>query len=432
LKRYSENRLDSSWIAIQHSKKEKKNSPDTMNSRLDKLKEYPFQRLNQLLAGFEPAADKKRIILSLGEPKHKPPSFIHEILADGGHLLAGYPGTRGEENLRESICKWLSRRFNINGELLDPATNVLPVSGSREAIFSFIQASIDRNNHNPARVIMPNPFYQIYEGATIMAGATPYFLNSTEGNYWLPQLDSVPVTTWQDTQLLILCSPDNPTGSVIPADIYTQALELADRYDFIVAADECYSEIYSDEDKPPVGLLQVATQQGRTQFERCIVFHSLSKRSNLPGLRSGFVAGDHRIIDAYFKYRTYHGCVPNRLTQAISMVAWDDDEHVVQNRAVYRDKFAAVVDILEDVLKLNNPAAGFYLWPETPVNAEDFSRDLFMNENIVTLPGTYLARDTINGNPGENRVRIALVAELQECIEAAERIRHFVTKTYDC
>ncbi len=402
-----------------------------MNSRLDKLKEYPFQRLNRLLNGLDPATDKERIILSLGEPKHKPPSFILEILADGAHLLAGYPSTRGEERLRESICKWLSRRFAINQELLDPASHVLPVSGSREAIFSFIQAAINRNTHNPARVVMPNPFYQIYEGATIMAGATPYFLNSTEENFWLPQLDNVPVHIWQDTQLLILCSPDNPTGSVIPAEIYSKALDLADRHDFIVAADECYSEIYSDENNPPVGLLQIAMEKGRASFERCIVFHSLSKRSNLPGLRSGFVAGDSSLIDAYFKYRTYHGCVPNRLTQAVSVAAWDNDDHVVQNRAVYREKFTAVVDILQDVLQLNNPAAGFYLWPRTPGNAEDFSRELFVNENVVTLPGTYLARDTVNGNPGQNRVRIALVAELQECIDAARRIRHFVLNNYN-
>ncbi len=402
-----------------------------MNSRLDKLKEYPFQRLNRLLNGLDPATDKERIILSLGEPKHKPPSFILEILADGAHLLAGYPSTRGEERLRKSICKWLSRRFAINQELLDPASHVLPVSGSREAIFSFIQAAINRNTHNPARVVMPNPFYQIYEGATIMAGATPYFLNSTEENFWLPQLDNVPVHIWQDTQLLILCSPDNPTGSVIPAEIYSKALDLADRHDFIVAADECYSEIYSDENNPPVGLLQIAMEKGRASFERCIVFHSLSKRSNLPGLRSGFVAGDSSLIDAYFKYRTYHGCVPNRLTQAVSVAAWDNDDHVVQNRAVYREKFTAVVDILQDVLQLNNPAAGFYLWPRTPGNAEDFSRELFVNENVVTLPGTYLARDTVNGNPGQNRVRIALVAELQECIDAARRIRHFVLNNYN-
>jgi len=261
-----------------------------------------------------------------------------------------------------------------------------------------------------------------------MAGATPYFLNSIEENDWQPQLDKVPEHIWRETQLLILCSPDNPVGSVIPAEIYTRVLSLADRYDFIVAADECYSELYRDESTPPVGLLQVATEQERNDFERCIVFHSLSKRSSLPGLRSGFVAGDSKIIDAYFKYRTYHGCVPNRLTQAISTAAWDDDEHVVQNRAVYRDKFTAVIDILQPVLKLNQPAAGFYLWPETPINEEEFSRRLFQNEHVVTLPGTYLARDTLDGNPGKNRIRIALVAEQQECIEAAKRIRKFVTE----
>ena len=399
-----------------------------MNSRLENLQEYPFQRLNQLLKGLEPPTDKERIMLSLGEPKHEPPAFIHDILATGGNLLSGYPVTRGDESLRESICHWLSRRFCIDQHQLDPVQHVLPVSGSREAIFSFIQAAIDRSSHATARVVMPNPFYQIYEGGTIMAGATPYFLNNTEENNWLPQLDKVPDEVWQDTQLLILCSPDNPTGSVIPAETYRKVLTLADRYNFIVAADECYSELYRDEDSPPAGLLQVAAAEGRKNFERCIVFHSLSKRSNLPGLRSGFVAGDSHIINAYFKYRTYHGCVPNRLTQAISTVAWDDDEHVIRNRAVYRDKFNAVIDILEPVMKLNNPAAGFYLWPETPINEEEFSRSLFLNENVVTLPGTYLARNTLTGNPGKNRVRIALVAELNECVESAERIREFITE----
>ncbi|HEC26884.1 MAG TPA: succinyldiaminopimelate transaminase [Gammaproteobacteria bacterium] len=399
-----------------------------MNSRLDDLKEYPFQRLNRLLTDIEAPSKNERIMLSLGEPKHAPPPFIHDLLAKGGHLLSGYPGTRGEEKLRESICSWLSRRFHITEGKLDPAQHVLPVSGSREAIFSFIQAAVDCSCHGPARVVMPNPFYQIYEGAAIMAGATPYFLNSIEENDWQPQLDKVPEHIWRETQLLILCSPDNPVGSVIPAEIYTRVLSLADRYDFIVAADECYSELYRDESTPPVGLLQVATEQERNDFERCIVFHSLSKRSSLPGLRSGFVAGDSKIIDAYFKYRTYHGCVPNRLTQAISTAAWDDDEHVVQNRAVYRDKFTAVIDILQPVLKLNQPAAGFYLWPETPINEEEFSRRLFQNEHVVTLPGTYLARDTLDGNPGKNRIRIALVAEQQECIEAAKRIRKFVTE----
>ena len=399
-----------------------------MNSRLDKLKEYPFQRLNHLLTGLEAPADKQRIMLSLGEPIHKPPHFIDKILANGLHLLSGYPLTRGEDKLRESISQWLCRRFHIRPELLDPARHILPVSGSREAIFSFIQAAIDRPSHDSVRVVMPNPFYQIYEGAAIMAGATPYYMNSIEDNDWLPQLDNVPESIWQQTQLLILCSPDNPTGSVIPAEVYAEALRLADRYDFIVAADECYSELYRDESSPPAGLLQVAIAQGFTDFSRCIVFHSLSKRSNLPGLRSGFVAGDSRIVDAYFKYRTYHGCVPNRLTQAISVAAWDDDDHVIQNRSLYRDKFTAVIDILKPVLKLNEPAGGFYLWPETPVNEEEFCRLLFINENVVTLPGTYLARDGIQGNPGNNRVRIALVAELQECIEAAERIRHFLTE----
>ena len=267
-----------------------------MNSRLEKLQEYPFQRLSHLLSGLNPPAEKTRIMLSLGEPKHEPPEFIHSILENGGHLLAGYPVTRGDDDLRESICRWLGRRFLIDDSQLDPARHVLPVSGSREAIFSFIQAAVDRSGHDAPRVVMPNPFYQIYEGATIMAGATPYFLNSIEENNWLPQLDRVPVDTWRNTQLLILCSPDNPTGTVIPADTYCKVLELADRYDFIIAADECYSELYRDEDSPPVGLLQVAADQGREDFQRCIVFHSLSKRSNLPGCAPGLLSATAALL----------------------------------------------------------------------------------------------------------------------------------------
>jgi N-succinyldiaminopimelate aminotransferase len=398
-----------------------------MNPRLQKLKEYPFQRLHRLLDGIEAPKNRQRITLSLGEPKHSPPEFIHEILSCGGHLLSGYPMTRGEDDLRESICNWLGRRFGLTANPPDPGRHVLPVSGSREAIFSFIQAAVGRDTHGPARVVMPNPFYQIYEGATLMAGATPYFINSEEENDWLPDLDSVPDEIWRQTQLLILCSPDNPTGTVIGKSVYRTAIELADRFDFIVAADECYSELYRDEQSPPPGLLEVAAGMGRSDYERCIVFHSLSKRSNLPGLRSGFVAGDGKLIADYFKYRTYHGCVPNKLTQAISVAAWNDDDHVVENRALYREKFTRVIEILDPVLKLNQPAAGFYLWPQTPVDEETFTRELYQSENIVTLPGSYLARDTIHGNPGRNRVRIALVAELDECIDAANRIRDFIT-----
>jgi N-succinyldiaminopimelate aminotransferase len=397
-----------------------------MNPRLRKLHEYPFQRLHRLLDGITPPADKQTITLSLGEPKHQPPAFVDQILANNAHLLAGYPLTRGERKLRESIAGWLQRRFGLVHDSVDPEHHILPTSGSREAIFSFIQAAVSRTSHGTSRVVMPNPFYQIYEGATLMTGANPFFLNSLPENDWLPQLDKVPEAVWRDTQMLLLCSPDNPTGSVLPASIYQQALELAERYDFIVAADECYCELYRDEQQPPTGLLQVAQQTGRDNFERCVVFHSLSKRSNLPGLRSGFVAGDASLIEPYFNYRTYHGCVPNRLTQAISIAAWDDDEHVILNRAVYRDKFAAVIDVLGPVLDLNDPAAGFYLWPETPIDDEQFTRRLYQAENVVTLPGRYLARDTGSANPGRNRIRIALVAELDECVEAAHRIRNFL------
>jgi len=396
-----------------------------MNPRLAQLHEYPFQRLGRLLHGITPAADRSRIMLSIGEPQHPPPDFIQPILATGGALLAGYPATRGEAELRGAIASWLERRFALPTGLVDPERHILPTSGSREALFSFIQAAVGRRTHGPSRVVMPNPFYQIYEGATIMAGGTPYFLNSLAENDWLPQLESVPESVWESTQLLLLCSPDNPTGAVIGAEIYRAALDLAERYDFIVAADECYCELYRDESAPPAGLLQVAAETGRSGFERCVVFHSLSKRSNLPGLRSGFVAGDAALIEPYYHYRTYHGCVPNRLSQAISVAAWRDDEHVVRNRAAYRAKFDAVIEVLAPVLELNDPPAGFYLWPRTPVDDEAYSRGLAEAENVVTLPGRYLARDTATTNPGRDRVRIALVAELAECVEAARRIRRY-------
>lgn len=400
-----------------------------MNPRLDALQEYPFQRLGRLLANAAAPEGKSKILMSLGEPRHAPPDFIHDILASGGELLSGYPVTRGETNLRTAIAGWLVRRFGLPDESIDPERHVLPTSGSREAIFSFIQAAVGRRAHSHTRVAMPNPFYQIYEGATLMAGGTPYFLNTLEENDWLPDLDRVPDEIWDQTQLLLLCSPDNPTGAVIPAETYRHALDLAERHDFIVAADECYCELYRDESSPPAGLLQVAADSGNDGYERCIVFHSLSKRSNLPGLRSGFVAGNADLLDAYFKYRTYHGCVPNRLTQAISTAAWNDDEHVALNRDVYRDKFSTAIEILEPVLKLNSPAAGFYLWPQTPQDDETFARDLYAAEHVVTLPGRYLARDTANGNPGRNRVRMALVAEPEICAEAARRIRSFIERS---
>ena len=400
-----------------------------MNPRLETLREYPFQRLARLLRGVDAPQDKSKILMSLGEPRHAPPEFIHDILANGGSLLSGYPVTRGEPDLREAIAGWLKRRFGLPATSIDPERHILPTSGSREAIFSFIQAAVGRRAHSQTRVAMPNPFYQIYEGATLMAGGLPYFLNTLEENDWLPRLDTVPDAVWEQTQLLLLCSPDNPTGAVIPAETYRQALELAERHDFIIAADECYCELYRDESMPPPGLLQVAAETGNDKYERCIVFHSLSKRSNLPGLRSGFVAGDASLIDDYFKYRTYHGCVPNRLTQAISTVAWNDDEHVALNRAVYRDKFNTAIRILEPVLELNKPTAGFYLWPQTPVDDETFARDLYAAEHVVTLPGSYLARDTATGNPGNNRVRMALVAEPETCSEAARRIRRFIEQS---
>ncbi|MFV1993573.1 MAG: succinyldiaminopimelate transaminase [Acidiferrobacterales bacterium] len=396
-----------------------------MNNRIASLQPYPFQKLANLFANVTPPADKTKILLSLGEPKHLPPQFVLNKLADSLDALAHYPVAHGLSELRTAICSWLAKRFAISNELLDPAQHVLPVAGTREALFSFAQAIIDTNQPEKPLALMPNPFYQIYEGAALLAGAEPYFLNTDKTNHYQVNLDAVPDQVWQRAQLIYICTPGNPTGAVLNRESLKKLINLADKFDFIIASDECYSEIYFDDKSPPPGLLEVAAAMGVTDFSRCIVFHSLSKRSNLPGLRSGFAAGDATILKKYLQYRTYHGAALPVPTQLASIQAWSDEAHVIKNREMYRQKFAAVLDILGSVLTVQQPEAGFYLWAETPINDEDFAQQLYANENIVVLPGSYLSRDTEAGNPGENYIRMALVASVEESIDAAKRIKNF-------
>lgn len=395
-----------------------------MNPLLDKLQPYPFEKLSQLKHGLNPPEALKPIALSIGEPKHATPRFIRDAFVTHLDGLTQYPATKGISKLRVTIASWLQRRFNLPDAAVDPEKQVLPCHGSREALFAFAQAVIDPTRQ--ARVLMPNPFYQIYEGAALLAGAQPHFLNTTHATGFLPDFDSVPDLIWQQCQLLYICSPGNPTGAVMPITMLRQLIELAERFDFIIASDECYSELYHDEAMPPPGLLQAAHEMGNTTFKRCVVFHSLSKRSNAPGLRSGFVAGDASILERFLQYRTYHGCALSLPVQQASVAAWQDEEHVIHNRALYRTKFAAVQHTLGDALKVEIPPAGFYLWPETPGDDQTFARELYAATNVTVLPGSFLSRDCAGGNPGRGHIRMALVAEMGECIEAAHRIRDFV------
>ncbi|SDJ58006.1 succinyldiaminopimelate transaminase [Microbulbifer yueqingensis] len=390
-----------------------------MNPNLDKLQPYPFAKLASLKQGLVPA-DKPHIALSIGEPKHPAPAFVREALVDNLDQLAAYPATRGLDILRQTISDWLCSRFGL-GEVC-AESQVLPVNGTREALFAFAQAVVSPGS----RVVMPNPFYQIYEGAALLAGATPYFVNCSAAEGFRPDFAAVPEAVWQDCELLYLCTPGNPTGALLGMDDLRDLIGLADRYDFTIASDECYSELYFDEDAPPPGLLQACREMGRDDYRRCVVFHSLSKRSNLPGLRSGFVAGDAQVLEKFLLYRTYHGCAMPLPSQHASVAAWRDEEHVRENRALYRDKFSAVLDILDGCLDLTVPPAGFYLWPRVG-DGEQFARELFEQQNITVLPGSFLARDAAGINPGREYVRMALVATLGECIEAAHRIRSFCT-----
>jgi N-succinyldiaminopimelate aminotransferase len=389
-----------------------------MNPHLDDLQPYPFARLRELFADLTPAPGKREVSLGMGEPQHRAPDFVLATVAENLDKLSKYPLTQGLPELRQSIAAWLQRRFQLPA--LDPDTQVLPVNGTREALFAFAQAVVRPGSD--ALVISPNPFYQIYEGAALLAGATPRFVNCTGDNAFLPDFDAVTDDEWRRCQLLYLCSPGNPTGAVLPLAQLQALVQLAREHDFVIAADECYSEIYPDEGNPPPGLLQACAALGDSDYRNCVVFHSLSKRSNLPGLRSGFVAGDAGVLAGFLKYRTYHGCAMPVHHQLGSIAAWNDEEHVRANRQRYRDKFTAVLDIFDGVLDVTAPDAGFYLWPRTPVSDTDFARHLYANEGITVLPGRYLARDTSGGNPGENRVRMALVAEHDECVAAATRI----------
>jgi N-succinyldiaminopimelate aminotransferase len=393
-----------------------------VNPNLAKLQPYPFEKLRQLFAGTTPPAELREIKLSIGEPQHGTPEFIKETLAANLAGLAGYPSTNGSDSLREAIATWLAARYGIPAP--DPAHQILPVNGSREALFAFAQCIAD-----PARpdglVLCPNPFYQIYEGAAYLAGLAPAFINQLSENGFAMDLAAVPEATWRRTQLIYVCSPGNPTGNVMSFDQWRQLFELADRHDFVIASDECYSEIYFDETQPPLGALQAARRLGRDDYRRLVVFSSLSKRSNVPGLRSGFVAGDAKILEQFWLYRTYHGCAMSPPVQVASAVAWRDEAHVRHNRKLYKEKFAEVTPVLADCLDVSLPDAGFYLWARTPVADTEFARRLYDRYNVAVLPGSYLARPAGGINPGERFIRIALVAERDECIEAAKRIVDF-------
>ena len=395
-----------------------------MNPRIDRLYAYPFERLRALLEGTSPPAALHPIPLSIGEPRHAPPAFVAATLAASLDTLGSYPAALGLAELREAAARWLERRFGLAPGSVRAGDMVLPVNGTREGLFSFVQAVVDAARERPA-VLMPNPFYQIYEGAALLAGAEPVYLDCVASNGWLPDLDAVAAADWDRCQVLFLCSPGNPTGAVMPESYLRRAIELADRHDFVIASDECYSEIYHDERDPPAGLLAAARSAGHAEFERCVVFHSLSKRSSVPGLRSGFAAGDPRLMAGYRLYRTYHGCAMPLYAQRASVPAWNDEAHVVANRALYRAKFDAVLPLLGEVLDVERPAGGFYLWPAVG-DDEAWTRGLHAAHNVTVLPGSYLSRDGHGGNPGRGRVRISLVASLDDCIEAARRIVDFV------
>ena len=396
-----------------------------MNPDLDRLHPYPFEKLAALKAAVSAPSDVKDIMLSIGEPKYEPPAFVLDTLVKNLNKLSNYPTTKGLPELRNAIAHWASRRFQLTAGTFTAEHHVLPVNGTREALFAFAQAVIDHRKPD-ALIVSPNPFYQIYEGAALLSGAEPYFLNCTPENNFIPDFASVPATVWERCQLLFICSPGNPTGAVMSTAQLKELISLADQYDFVIASDECYSELYFDEKNPPAGLLQACAELERNDFARCVVFHSLSKRSNLPGLRSGFVGGDAKILEKFLLYRTYHGCAMPVPTQLASIAAWEDETHVIENREAYRQKFDAVLEILGGALDVVKPDASFYLWPKTPIKGEIFAQQLFAQQKVTVLPGSFLAREAQGINPGEDYVRMALVAPLAECIEAAQRIKQFV------
>ncbi|MEQ1593167.1 MAG: succinyldiaminopimelate transaminase [Thiobacillaceae bacterium] len=390
-----------------------------MNPRLAALHPYPFQKLRELFAGATPNPDYAAINLSIGEPRHPTPQFIKDALVAGLGGLANYPITQGSDALRMSIAIWANRRYGVE---LDPATQVLPVNGSREALFAFAQASVDSSRHGRRVIISPNPFYQIYEGAALLAGAHPFFLNTVADNNFRMDFSRVPDDMWEQVNLVYVCSPGNPTGKVMSLSEWKTLFDLSRQHGFIIAADECYSEIYFQEGAPPLGALTAAKQLGR-DFSRLVVFNSLSKRSNVPGLRSGMVAGDADILKQFLLYRTYHGSAMSPAVQSASIAAWNDEAHVVENRHQYTEKFAAVMPMLKDHLQFDAPDAAFYLWAKVPGGDDAwFARELYRIRHVTVLPGSFLARDAAGTNPGKGYVRIALVENLDACIEAAHRI----------
>lgn len=397
-----------------------------MNPLLQKLQPYPFERLKQLFAGVTPNAAYRPISLGIGEPKHATPQFIKTALTgalDTG--LTGYPATAGEPALKASAARWMERRYGVQ---LNPSTQILPVNGSREALFSLTQTVVDGSRPG-ALVLCPNPFYQIYEGAALHAGAEPYYVPSDPARNFAVAWDQVPPEIWARTQLIFTCSPGNPTGAVMPLDEWKMLFELSERYGFVIASDECYSEIYF-RDEPPLGGLEAAAKLGRGDFKNLVMLTSLSKRSNVPGMRSGFVAGDASLLKQFLLYRTYHGSAMSHVVQAASIAAWDDEQHVVDNRDLYRAKFAQVTPMLAPVMDVALPDASFYLWagigPLFGGSDTEFARELYAHYNVTVLPGSYLAREARGHNPGAGRVRMALVADTAECVEAAQRIVQFI------
>lgn len=395
-----------------------------MNPLLARLQPYPFEKLRHLFSGITPNPAYEPISLGIGEPKHPTPAFIRKALADNLDGLASYPSTAGSDKLRATIAGWLERRYGL--PRLDPATQVLPVNGSREALFALAQTVI--NPSHDVLVLCPNPFYQIYEGAAYLAGAQPYFVNSDPARNFVPDYKGIPADIWPRVQLLYVCSPGNPSGAVLKLNDWQELFDLSDRYGFVIAADECYSEIYFKAEAP-LGSLEAAHRLGRTGYSRLIAFSSLSKRSNVPGMRSGFVAGDAEILKKFLLYRTYHGSAMSPSIQSASIAAWNDEQHVVENRAKYVAKFREITPMLQQVLDVALPDAGFYLWAKVDkhvaISDTEYARRLYAEYNVTVLPGSYLARDAHGINPGENRIRMALVAEVDECLEAARRIVAF-------
>lgn len=398
-----------------------------MNPSINQLHTYPFQKLTQLKQGITPAT-KPHIALSIGEPRHQPPQVALDALANGLSRLNEYPATKGLLELREAIARWCKQRYSLPA--IDTEFEILPCNGSREAIFSFIQAIAD-NSKPGAKIAIPNPFYQIYEGACILAGVEPLLIPCCQESDWKPDFQTIDQDIWCDVQALILCSPGNPTGAVLTVEDYEGIWALAEQHDFIIAADECYSELYPNSAPPPLGLLEYISHNKGANFPRAIVFHSLSKRSNLPGLRSGFVAGNKEIMQDYLLYRTYHGCAMPIANQLASVAAWDDEQHVIENRNAYDTKFQDAIEQLKDVTEVKRPDAGFYLWLAVDGCDIEFTKELYREENVTVLPGQFLARGEHN-NPGYGQIRIALVAELDTCHEAISRIKHFIQRRQSC